>query len=163
MFRKVFLFCALVLTMASGSAMAAQKISVASDCTWPPMEFLDENKQPIGFSVDLLREMGKELGVEFDIKNVPWDGIFSGVAAGKYQMVSSSTTITEERLKKYLFSDPYYDVVQSVVMPLGKNIASLADLKDKKVGGQIGTTGIFVMEKSKAAPPSANTTTWASP
>ena len=150
MFRKVFLFCALVLTMASGSAMAAQKISVASDCTWPPMEFLDENKQPIGFSVDLLREMGKELGVEFDIKNVPWDGIFSGVAAGKYQMVSSSTTITEERLKKYLFSDPYYDVVQSVVMPLGKNIASLADLKDKKVGGQIGTTGIFVMEKSKA-------------
>ena len=70
MFRKVFLFCALVLTMASGSAMAAQKISVASDCTWPPMEFLDENKQPIGFSVDLLREMGKELGVEFDIKNV---------------------------------------------------------------------------------------------
>ena len=150
MFRKVFLFCALVLTMASGSAMAAQKISVASDCTWPPMEFLDENKQPIGFSVDLLREMGKELGVEFDIQNVPWDGIFSGVAAGKYQMVSSSTTITEERLKKYLFSDPYYDVVQSVVMPLGKNIASLADLKDKKVGGQIGTTGIFVMEKSKA-------------
>ena len=156
MFRKVFLFCALVLTMASGSAMAAQKITVASDCTWPPMEFLDENKQPIGFSVDLLREMGKELGVEFDIKNVPWDGIFSGVAAGKYQMVSSSTTITEERLKKYLFSDPYYDVVQSVVMPLGKNIASLADLKDKKVGGQIGTTGIFVICDSNVATYYAN-------
>jgi len=49
-----------------------------------------------------------------------------------------------------LQKDCSYDVVQSVVMPLGKNIASLADLKDKKVGGQIGTTGIFVMEKSKA-------------
>ena len=148
MFRRIFLLCALTLALSAGTAMAGQKIRVASDCNWPPMEFLDQNKQPIGFSVDLLHEMGKELGVEFEIMNVPWDGIFSGVAAGKYDVVSSSTTITPERQKKYLFSDSYYDVVQSVVMPLGQNIASLADLKDKKVGVQIGTTGIFVIEKA---------------
>ena len=98
MFRRIFLLCALTLALSAGTAMAGQKIRVASDCNWPPMEFLDQNKQPIGFSVDLLHEMGKELGVEFEIMNVPWDGIFSGVAAGKYDVVSSSTTITPLRI-----------------------------------------------------------------
>ena len=150
MFRKALLLCALALALGAGSAMAeGKKIRVASDCTWPPMEFLSADKKPMGFSVDLLRELGKVLKVEFDIQNVPWDGIFSGVAAGKYDMVSSSTTITPERQKLYLFSQPYYDVVQSVVMPADKNIKDLAGLKGLKVGGQIGTTGIFVMEKAK--------------
>ena len=145
MFRKVLLLCALAVALTAGSAMAeSKKIRVASDCTWPPMEFLSADKKPIGFSVDLLAELGKVLNVEFDIQNVPWDGIFSGVAAGKYDMVSSSTTITPERQKLYLFSTPYYDVVQSVVMPADKNIKDLSGLKGLKVGGQIGTTGIFV-------------------
>ena len=40
-------------------------------------------------------------------------------------------------------------MAQAVVMPKGKTIKSLADLKGLKVGGQIGTTGIFVIEKAK--------------
>lgn len=145
------LLCLVMLGLFAGSAMAADKkvIEVASDCNWPPMEFLDDNKKPTGFSVDLLAEMSKELGVTFNVHNIAWDGIFSGVAAGKYDVVSSSVTITEERKKVYLFSEPYYDVTQAVVMPRDKSIASLAELKGKKVGGQIGTTGIFVMDKAK--------------
>ena len=151
MLRRVFLLATLIFVLCAGTALAESKkvITVASDCNWPPMEFLGDNKKPVGFSVDLLAEMSKELGVTFDIKNIAWDGIFSGVAAGKYDMVSSSVTVTEERKKVYLFSDSYYDVTQAVVMPKGKSIASLNDLRGQKVGGQIGTTGIFVMDKAK--------------
>ncbi len=151
MLRRVFLLATLIFVLCAGTALAESKkvITVASDCNWPPMEFLGDNKKPVGFSVDLLGEMSKELGVTFDIRNVAWDGIFSGVAAGKYDMVSSSVTVTEERKKVYLFSDSYYDVTQAVVMPKDKSIASLKDLKGKKIGGQIGTTGIFVMDKAK--------------
>jgi len=148
MFRKVFLFCALVLTLSAGPSMAAQKITVASDCTWPPMEFLDQNKQPIGFSVDLLNEMGKELGVEFDIMNVPWDGIFSGVAAGKYDVVSSSTTITPERQKAFDISAPYYDVYPTIITMAGSTIKKPSDLKGKKVGGQIGNSSLLALQKA---------------
>ncbi len=139
----------LLLSLSVGQAMAAKKvISVASDCSWPPMEFLDDHKKPTGFSPDLLKAMGKELGVTFSIQNVAWDGIFSGIAAGKYDMVASSVTVTKERQRVYLFSEPYYNVTQAVLMPLGRSISSLADLKGLKVGGQIGTTGVFVLEKS---------------
>ncbi len=129
-------------------ALAAEKYKVASDCTWPPMEFLNASKQPQGYSTDYIREVAKAAGFDVDVFNIAWDGIFGGVATGKYDIVASSTTITPERKKQFDFSDPYYEVVQAVVLPAGRKISSLKDLKGKKVGGQIGTTGIFVMRKA---------------
>lgn len=138
------LLAAFILT---GSCFAVEKYKVASDCTWPPMEYLDDNKQPIGYSVDYINEVAKAAGIDIEVQNVAWDGIFGGVATGKYDIVSSSTTIIPERQKQFDFTDPYYDVVQAVVLPAGQSISSLADLKGKRVGGQIGTTGIFVARK----------------
>lgn len=138
------------LSMFAASAAAAETYKVASDCTWPPMEMLNDQKQPSGFAVDYINEVAKEGGFEVDVQNIAWDGIFGGVATGKYDIVASSTTITPERQKQFDFSDPYYEVTQAVVLPAGQNISSLADLNGKKVGGQIGTTGIFVMRKADA-------------
>ncbi|MDO5538101.1 MAG: basic amino acid ABC transporter substrate-binding protein [Desulfovibrionaceae bacterium] len=151
MMRRIFLLAALMLVLTVGNAMADTKkvYSVASDCAWPPMEFLGDDKKPQGFSADLLAALGEELGVTFNQVNIAWDGIFSAVAAGKFDFIASSVTVTEERKKTFLFSDPYYQVVQAVVMLKGKSVKDLAELKGKKVGGQIGTTGIFVIDKAK--------------
>ncbi|MFT4301008.1 MAG: basic amino acid ABC transporter substrate-binding protein [Desulfovibrio sp.] len=138
----------LTLALLCGQAVAAEKYIVATDCTWPPMEFLDENKQPVGFDVDFITEVGKAAGFEVDVRNIAWDGIFGGVATGQYDIVAAATTITPERQKQFDFSDPYYEVAQAVVLPAGQSIKSLEDLKGKKVGGQIGTTGVFVIRKS---------------
>lgn len=134
-----------LLGFAGRSAQAAEKYIVAGDCYWPPMEFLGEDKTPIGYTFDLLAEMARLGGFEIEVRNVAWDGIFGGVAMNKYDIVGSSCTITEERQKQFDFSDPYYEVTQAVILPAGKSIASLADLKGKKVGGQVATTGIFVV------------------
>ncbi|MBQ4567796.1 MAG: basic amino acid ABC transporter substrate-binding protein [Desulfovibrio sp.] len=147
MFRKITL-ALLALTLCCGQAVAAEKYTVASDCTWPPMEMLGDDKQPAGFGVEYIREVAKAAGFEVETLNIAWDGIFGGVATGKYDIVASSTTITEERKKQFDFSDPYYEVLQAVVLPAGTSIKSLEELKGKKVGGQIGTTGIFVMRKA---------------
>ncbi len=149
MFRYL-LAAVLTLGIMSGVAQAAEKTyTVASDGTWPPMEFLDDKKQVMGYSSDYLRAIAKELGAKFDIKNIAWDGIFAGVAAGNYDIVASSVTITPERQKQFAFSDPYCEIHQALIVPKDSTVKSLADLKGKKVGGQIGTTGIFVMEKAK--------------
>lgn len=147
MFRGVAL-ALLMLTLFCGQALAAEKYIVASDCTWPPMEMLNAQKQPEGYSTDYIRAVAKAAGFEVEVRNVAWDGIFSGLATGNYDIVASSTTITPERLKAFDFSKPYYEVVQAVVLPADKKITSLNDLRGKKVGGQIGTTGIFVLRKA---------------
>ena len=147
MIRRLLL-ALVAVSLLCGQAMAAEKFIVATDCTWPPMDMLDANKQPIGFDVDFITAVGKAAGFEVDVRNIAWDGIFGGVATGQYDIVAAATTITEERQKQFDFSDPYYEVAQAVVLPAGKSIKSLADLQGKKVGGQIGTTGVFVIRKA---------------
>ena len=133
------------------SALAADKITVASDPTWPPLEFLDNDKKVVGYDVDMITAVAREAGMEAEVRNIAWDGIFAGVAAGNYDVVASGVTITPEREKAFLFTKPYYDVQQIVVLKKGASAKSFEDLKGKAVGGQIGTTGIFVAQKSGVA------------
>ena len=148
MLKGFFSKCLLALAvfcLLQGKAVAAEKYIVASDCTWPPFELLDDQKQPTGYSVEFIRALAKAVGFEVENRNIAWDGIFGGVATGQYDIVASSTTITEERKKQFDFSDPYFEIVQAVILPTGKEIKSIKDLKGLRVGGQIATTGIFVV------------------
>jgi len=133
----------------SSCAKKPTKIVVASDATWPPMEFVDENKNVVGFDVDLVNEVAKAAGFEVEIKNTAWDGIFAGLAAGNYNAIASSVTITEERKATMDFSEPYVNAGQVlVVRKETAGVTTLADLTGKKVGGQIGTTGVIEIGKA---------------
>lgn len=155
MSRKIMLFVsafALVATVAiSGCAKnSGGKILIASDCTWPPMEFIDENKQMVGFDIDLIKAAAKAGNFEVEVKNAAWDGIFAGLAAGKYDAVISSVTINDERKKSMDFSIPYLSAGQILVVRKDmKNVSKLEDLKGKTAGAQIGTTGAFAIDKAK--------------
>ena len=132
------------------TALAAKKttITVATDATWPPMEMVNENKEIVGYDIDFFRAVAEEGGFNVEFKNVAWDGIFAGIATGKYDAIISSVTITDERKKKFDFSDPYINAGQILVVPKElENVATLADLKGKKVGAQIGTTATFEIKK----------------
>ena len=143
------LLCALLLpAMLCSSAMAAEKLVVATNPEWPPMEFLDDNKNIIGYDVDMFKAVAAEAGMEAEFKMTAWDGIFAGIAAGNYDVIASAVTITPERQRAFAFTVPYYDVQQIVVLRKGDSAAGFADLQGKVIGGQIGTTGIFVAQKS---------------
>jgi polar amino acid transport system substrate-binding protein len=134
------------------AAPEAKKFVIASDATWPPMEFLDESKNIVGFDVDLIAAIAKDQGFEYELKNTAWDGIFAGLEGGAYDAILSSVSITDERKAKYDFSDPYLGANQAVVVRADDTaIKSEADLAGKTIGAQIGTTGAFEIDKVKAA------------
>jgi polar amino acid transport system substrate-binding protein len=143
-FTALVLILVLAGTVLSGcGATGAKKVVVATDATWAPFEFVDEKtKDLIGFDIDLMNAIAKEGGFEIEFKNVPFDPLLAGMAAGQYDAAISSITITDERKQNMLFSDPYYAAGQLVVVQ-GANTAikSQTDLKGKKVGAQVGTTG----------------------
>ena len=136
---------------APAETAAPVSIHFASDCTWPPMEFLDSDRNIIGFSIDLLNAMAATGTFTPDIENVAWDSIFAGLAAEQYDAINSSVSITEERKVTMDFSDPYFEVKQGVVVAKDSGIASAADLNGKVVGAQIGTTGYFAAQKVEGA------------
>jgi len=130
------------------SAGAGRQVTVATDATWPPMEMVDTNKQIVGFDIDFLTAVAKEAGFTPVFKNTAWDGIFAGLAAGRYDVIASSVTITDERKKQYDFSDPYINVGQILVAPKADAAKGLGDLKGKRAGAQIGTTGAMEIKKT---------------
>ncbi|THB68715.1 MAG: basic amino acid ABC transporter substrate-binding protein [Desulfovibrio sp.] len=126
-------------------------ISFGSDCTWPPMEFVDTDHNFVGFSIDLLMAMEATGTFKADINNVAWDNIFAGLAAGQYDCINSSVSITEERQETMDFSDPYFEVKQGVITAQGAGITSVEDLAGKVAGAQLGTTGYFAIEAIEGA------------
>lgn len=148
-FMRTLAATATLLGALSLTAFAAPKsIKVATDATWPPMEMVDTNKQIVGYDIDFLKAVAKEAGVAVEIKNTAWDGIFAGLDSGQYDAIISSVTITKERQAKYDFTEPYTSIGQILVVPKTDKIAkAIADLKGKKVGAQIGTTGAMEIKK----------------
>lgn len=136
---------------AEAGAAPMREIVFAADATWPPMEFIDKNKQLVGYSVDYMRLAGELAGFKAVTKNVAWDGIFAGLGGGQYDAIASSITITEERKKNLAFSEPYCTVRQAIVVPKDSPIKTLADLKGKTVGSQISTTGTFAIKTVEGA------------
>jgi polar amino acid transport system substrate-binding protein len=139
----------LAVIFAAVTAFAApNSIKVATDATWPPMEMVDANKQIVGYDIDLLNAVAKEAGIKVEFKNTAWDGIFAGLDSGQYDAIISSVTITDERKAKYDFTDAYTSIGQILVVPkTDKTSKTIADLKGKKVGSQIGTTGTMEVKK----------------
>ncbi|MFA7566559.1 MAG: basic amino acid ABC transporter substrate-binding protein [Alkalispirochaeta sp.] len=123
------------------------EVSVGTDSTWPPMEYINRQGELVGFDIDLLREIGLRAGFRPVFTTVPWDGIFAGLMAGQYDMIASSVTLLDERTRVMRFSEPYLQAAQYLVVPAARtDVRTLRDLAGGDVGAQIGTTGSRLVE-----------------
>ena len=125
------------------------KIVVASDIAYPPMEFIDENGDEVGFDIDMLRAIEAVSDLEIEIRNTAWDGIFAGLLNGQYDAICSAVSITDERKKTMDFSDVYFNTAQALIVKTETtSVTTLQDLVDQnlKVGVQIGTTGALALD-----------------
>ena len=117
------------------------KLVVGSDTTFPPMESMNGTVAE-GFDVDLMGAIAKKLGLEMVFKTEIFDTLIPTLkAGGKFDIIASSMTITDERKQEIDFSDPYIDSNQSIAVMKSTNIKDRAGLAGKKIGVQSGTTG----------------------
>ncbi|MDO0822041.1 basic amino acid ABC transporter substrate-binding protein [Desulfosporosinus nitroreducens] len=132
----------------SNPAPEEKVLRVGSDIAYAPFEFMDEKQVATGFDIELIQALGADMGyTKVDIETAAFDGLIPALQAGKYEAVISAMTITEERAKSVLFSDKYFLSGQYIAMKKGANFKSLADLKGKKIGVQLNTTGQYAVEE----------------
>lgn len=121
---------------------ARGKLVVGADIPYGVMEFFDESGNPVGIDVDIAKEITSKIGVELELKTMPFDDLFGAVKNEEVDVVISAITITLERQEEMLFSIPYFDAGLVVVVGSdNKDINVPEGLKDKKVGVLKGTTG----------------------
>ncbi|WP_330177830.1 ABC transporter substrate-binding protein [Streptomyces sp. NBC_01498] len=132
-------------TASDGSKVSLVNPGKLTTCTHLPYEPFQSRQgdKIVGFDVDLVDLVAKELKVTQEIVDTPFEGIQTGedLNANKCDVAAAGMTITPVREENLDFSVPYFDATQALVTKKGAGFDSLATLKGKKLGVQQGTTG----------------------
>lgn len=126
----------------------AGKIIIGIDDTYPPMEFKDKDNKLVGYDIDMANEIGKKLGIKVEFVPTAWDGIFMALQSKKFDVIHSSVSITDERKKTMIFTEPYiYGGNAIFVKADNTTVNSQDDFKGKIIGCQVGTTAQDALSK----------------
>lgn len=117
------------------------KLVLGLDDSFPPMGYTDENGEITGFDIDLAKEVTKRMGVELELKPIDWDGKILSLNNKDIDVIWNGLTITEERKEKIGFSKPYLKNRQIIIVNSNSDIETKADLADKIVAVQLGSSG----------------------
>jgi polar amino acid transport system substrate-binding protein len=117
----------------------AGKLLIATSPDFPPFESL-EGDAVVGIEPDIMKLICDKLGVEAEFVQMDFDSVLIGIQAAKYDCAMSGITVTPDREKNMLFTDPYYNAAQVIVVAEGSPITGKADLADKVASVQTGTT-----------------------
>ncbi|MBB3130129.1 cystine transport system substrate-binding protein [Paenibacillus rhizosphaerae] len=116
------------------------KIKVGLMGTYAPYNFLNDKKEVDGYDADIAKAIAKKLGVEAEFITGEFSGLIEGLQQGKYDVLISQVTITDDRKKTMDFSEPYIkNSVNVVVKSDNDTIKSIDDFKGKKIGVGLGT------------------------
>lgn len=116
-----------------------------TNAEFPPFEYVGDDGEPDGFDVALIKAVGEKLGMEVQVENMEFDSLVSSIG-NRIDGAIAGMTVTDDRKEQVDFSDPYYEAVQFVIVPADSDIATADDLKNKTIGSQLGTTGMFLSE-----------------
>jgi len=128
----------------------APTIVVGLDDNFPPMGFRDEKNALVGFDIDLANEAGKRLGVAVTFKPIDWNAKEAELSGKRVDVLWNGLTITEERKAKILFTKPYLENRQIVIVLEKSPVKTKANLKGKVVGVQDGSSAIDAVQKDAA-------------
>lgn len=108
-------------------------LTVGGDYNYPPYEFIDENGEPAGYNVDLVRAIAKKLGILVDIRLCVWSEVRTELLNGEIDAISGMY-YTKERDKYFEFSPPHL-VTDHVIVTRkdSKNYENLSELKGRQI------------------------------
>ena len=126
---------------------AGKTYTVGTDTTFAPFEFEDENGKHTGIDIQLVDAIAAEMGFKVEWQILGFSASVTALEANQVDAVMAGMSITEERLKKYDFSDSYYDFTTAIAVADDSGIKTLEELKGKPVVAKTGTTGAQYAEK----------------
>lgn len=118
-------------------------LKVGTEPTFAPFEFQEkDSKDFVGFDMDLIRAVGKQLNMKVEVQNMGFDALIPALNAGNIDVAVAGMSITPDRQKAVDMSDQYYVSGLTIVVNKDNNaVKGLKDLEGKGIAVQIGTTG----------------------
>jgi polar amino acid transport system substrate-binding protein len=125
-------------------------LMIGTEAAYVPYEFVKDGKI-IGYDPDIIDIMVKNLGVKADIIDTAWAGIIPSLYANKFDCIISAMTITKERAEKVLFSMPYAEATNVILLRADEDRIKIADdLSGKVIGVQLGSAAAGIIKVFEA-------------
>lgn len=139
-----------MLLVACGKDKEGKVYSIATDTTFAPFEFEDAEGNFVGIDMELIEAIAADQGFEYEINPLGFDAAVTALEAGQADGVIAGMSITEKRIKKFDFSDPYFDSGVVMAVLKGSGIATYEDLAGANVAIKSGTEGATFAESIQA-------------
>ena len=125
------------------------KLIVGTNAEFPPFEYMNDKKQPDGFDIAMIKEIGKRMDKKVEIQNMEFKSLIGAMESESINTVIAGMTKTAEREESVDFSDSYYTSNQAIILKKDSKIKKLSQLSGKKIGVQEGTTGDIISSGEK--------------
>ncbi|MHB1374954.1 MAG: ABC transporter substrate-binding protein [Thauera sp.] len=140
MIRRTLMLAALALAAQGAMAKDWDTIRFATEGAYPPFNTVDTSGAVQGLDVDVANALCEELKAKCVWVKQEWDGMIPALLSRKFDAISASMSITEERKKRVDFTDKYYATPLALVAKKDSGLLPELDLlKGKRIGVQRGT------------------------
>jgi polar amino acid transport system substrate-binding protein len=129
----------------------AGEIRVGCEAAYVPFTYRDNGGKIIGFDIDFVTKMFEPIGVKPNFIDTQWSGVIPALYAGRFDMIPG-LSYTKERLERVLFSIPYADASQALLVRAADKdkIKTIADMSGKVLGIKLGSPGETLKVKLEA-------------
>ncbi len=137
----VLLACTLT---ACGSSAKGGKITFGTNAEFPPFEYVTSEgviDQYDGIDMAIAKSIAEQNDMTVVVENMEFDSLLVALQNGQVDAVIAGMTATDERRETVDFSTPYYTATQVMIVKEDSDIASAADMADKKICVVQGYTG----------------------
>lgn len=125
---------------------AKGELVLGLDDAFPPMGYQNEDLEIVGFDIDVAKEVCKRMGIELKLQPISWDAKEQELATKNIDCIWNGMSYNKERSETMTLSQPYMKNNQVVVVLADSPVNKLADLADKKVVIQNGSTASDAMD-----------------
>lgn len=128
---------------------AKGKLVLGLDDAFPPMGFQNDNQEIVGFDIDVAKEVAKRMGVELVLQPISWEAKELELSTKNIDCIWNGMSYNKDRDEAMTLSVPYMKNTQVAVVLATSDVNTLADLADKTVVIQNGSTASDAMDANE--------------
>jgi polar amino acid transport system substrate-binding protein len=150
---SAILLFVLRLGLASRQDASLQRVKEAGvlvvgfDASYPPFETTDGLGDFSGFDVDLGQLIAQRLGVRVEVANIAFDTLYDALTANRADVVISGLRYEAERTRDVIYTVPYFDAGQVLVVRAADGFARPGDLAGRKIGVETASEAAIELTK----------------
>ena len=119
-------------------------LTFGTNAEFPPFEYVASSgviDQYDGIDMAIAKNIAEANGMTAAIENMEFDSLLIALQNGQIDAAIAGMTVTEDRKEEADFSTTYYTATQVMIVKEDSDIASAADMADKKICVIQGYTG----------------------